>query len=258
MFCDARAILCDINAHNQPHSAQFGTISPVLHFNPQTQAPDSMRAHQQRSPWAATAHNDTSLLAMREEKMTTQKVRARVAQAKPCVDTAAPKTMAMPHLSSRLKKMQLQDNRAQEIIRDNQNLLDKITTILQVGHGDGVCGTGTTSVLPPSPITSMTCAPISFSLLHRSKHARIRRQAGEKVLRENEVLLARLEEAKPFIDVIKMEDEYARRGAQRALHSKTAMRAKVQALLKLEEEEEERGERRAKKQTTRRALAMAW
>lgn len=187
-----------------------------------------MRAHQQRSPWGAASHNDTSLLAMREEKVTTQKMRARVAQAKPCVDTTPPTTMAMPHQTSRGKKMQLAEHRAEEIIRNNQKLLDKICIILQVGNGYDA---GSGSRLPPSPITSMTCAPVSFALLHRSKHERIRRQASLKVVSENEALLARLEGAKPFVDVLKMEEEYSRRAAQRSLHSKKAMRAKVQTQL---------------------------
>jgi len=214
-----------------------------------------MRAHQQRSPWAAASHNETSLLAMREEKVTTQKMRARVAQAKPCVDTSSPKTMAMPHLTTGGKKMQLQEHRAEEIIRDNQKLLDKICIILQVDNEDDAEGGST---LPPSPITSMTCAPVSFSLLHRSKHERTRRQASLKVVQENEALLARLEGAKPFVDVFKMEEEYTRRAAQRALHSKKAMRAKVQTQLEEEEEEEEGREAKEKRRTVKKAIAMAW
>ena len=168
--------------------------------------------------------------------MATQKMRARVTQTKPCVDTMPPKTMAMPHLATRGKKMQLQEHRAEEIIRDNQKLLDKICIILRVGNEDDA---ESRSTLPPSPITSMTCAPVSFALLHRSKHERIRRQASLKVVQENEALLARLEGAKPFVDVFEMEEEYTRRAAQRMLHSKKAMRAKVQTQLEEEEEKEE-------------------
>jgi hypothetical protein len=191
---------------------------------------------------------------MREEKVTTQKMRARVAQAKPCVDTAPPKTMAMPHLTSRGKKVQLKEHREEEIIRDNQKLWDKICIILQAGNEND---TESDSILCPSPITSMTCAPVSFAMLHRSKHGRIRRQADLKVVRENKALLARLEGARPFVDVLKMEEEYARRTAQRALHSRKSMRAKVQTQLEEEEEKEEGRKGMEKRMAVEKAIAMA-
>lgn len=196
-----------------------------------------MRAHQQRSPWAAASHNETSLLVMCEQITTTREMRARIAQFKPYVDIVPPKTMAMPNLTLQGKKVQLKEQREEEIIRDNIKLLDKIWTISQAGNEHD---TKDGSILHSSLITSMTCAPVSFALLHRSKHERIRRQADLKVVRENKALLARLERARPFVDVVKMEEEYMHRTAQRAPHSRKSMRAKVQAQLEDEEKEEGR------------------
>ena len=116
-YIDSRRA-CTSLMHSTNQVAHFATGHITTEAN-------GMRAHQQRSPWAAVSHNETSLLVMREEKMTTQKMRARIAQAKPCVDTAPPKTMAMPHLTSRWKKVQLKEHREEEIVRDNQKLLDK-------------------------------------------------------------------------------------------------------------------------------------
>ena len=232
----------------------FGASRPTLHIpthpHPQAAAAQfwlilslSMRAHQQRSPWSAATENETSLVAVRRAHEATHKFKARLASAKPCIDTTPPTTMVMPHLALRLKKKQLQQERAHHIVRDNQKLLDKMTTILCAGvpSGQGAAA-----------LTSVTSPPESFALLHRSKHERVRRQAAEKVERENAALLARLEKARPRIEVAKMEEDYARRTAQRAPHSKAAMRTKVAQILHFQEKEEEEEEEET---TAMRALA---
>ena len=205
-------------------------------------------------------------MAMRRAAQATSQMHLRLTHAKPCIDNAPPKSMSMshlttvriieiesshprshplysipsPHLKKRAKKHQLQEDRAAEIIRDNQKLLNKMTTILGITPQDEETSTHTDTPTPPyNPITSMTSAPASFSLLHRSKHERVRRQAAAKVEKENAALLTRLQGVKAFIDVDKMEKEYTERASQRAKQSKAALRAKVQKMLLLEAEEKE-------------------
>ena len=139
--------------------------------------------------------------------------RDRLASIKPSVDCNTPSTVNMKHLTHRLKKKQLADDRQQEIALENRKLMEKMAKILR-GQAKPMPGAESNGQ-PQGPH-----APPPFSL-GKSKNEPVRRKMREKIELENMQMAQRLADTTPHYDHHGMADEYS----QSVLYMKNISRA---------------------------------
>ena len=140
--------------------------------------------------------------------------RDRLASIKPSVDCNTPSTVNMKHLTHRLKKKQLADDRQQEIALENRKLMEKMAKILR-GQAKPMPGAESNGQ-PQGPH-----APPPFSL-GKSKNEPVRRKMREKIELENMQMAQRLADTTPHYDHHGMADEYS----QSVLYMKNISRAR--------------------------------
>eukprot|EP00116_Pleurobrachia_bachei_P005196 sb/3465458/ len=152
-----------VDCHSNPHLPSRGE----MHKNYQPVKPATNKLLKKR--WDGAAHDMH---------------RKKVANAKPVVDTGSPHTYA--HLQSKLKKLQLDEERHAVIDRDNRHLLERMSEIMRTrGRVDNWNG----------------YEPKSLNKAKRTREL-------IRVTLENQKILARIQAKQPQYSVKKWEDEW--------------------------------------------------
>jgi len=100
------------------------------------------------------------------------------------IDTGTPESLGLKHLQTRAKKKQLIEDRQQTIAKQNKHLMEKMTTIMAEDRRQ----------------------PKHFR--HPSLNERERKNYVEKVNRDNDEMMKRLNKAKPMIRSKKFEEDF--------------------------------------------------
>eukprot|EP01086_Lenisia_limosa_P001138 TRINITY_DN12066_c0_g1_i1.p1 TRINITY_DN12066_c0_g1~~TRINITY_DN12066_c0_g1_i1.p1 ORF type:complete len:207 (-),score=45.98 TRINITY_DN12066_c0_g1_i1:30-650(-) len=110
--------------------------------------------------------------------------RKKLRDIRPMVDNKAPKRQT--HLESKLKKLQLEEERLATIERDNRILLEKMSNIMQTGKGP-------TAAAPAPKVQSL-------NQVHR-------RQEVDRITKENQAILKRIQEKEPHYSHLQWEED---------------------------------------------------